>query len=178
MPRIAYIGLGSNLDSPAGTPEQTVAAAAEALATIGAVVARSSLYRTAPVGYEDQPAFVNAVVALQTEEEPEKLLRSLLEIERSFGRDRSAGIAKGPRTLDLDLLLMGDVVYASPSLVVPHPELQNRRFVLVPLADIAPEAVHPVLGRTVRDLLAELPDEGANSRSAVQMLGPMRVQRV
>ena len=183
MSRIAYIGLGSNLDSPAGTPAETVASGARSLTAIGEIVARSSLYRTAPVGYEDQPSFVNAVVALRTDENPEEVLQYLLAIERSFGRDRAAGIAKGPRTLDLDLLLMGDLIYQSPTLMVPHPELQHRRFVLAPLAEIAPEMVHPVLRKTVRELLAALPDNeayvgGANSRTAVRRLGRMGAHRV
>lgn len=178
MRQIAYIGLGSNLDSPAGTPAEIVVAGIESLATAGTIVARSSLYRTAPVGYEKQPAFVNAVVALRTEHKPEKLLRCLLTIERSFGRDRAAGISKGPRTLDLDLLLMGDLIYESPTLVVPHPELPHRRFVLAPLAEIAAATVHPVLMRTVGELLRELPDEGPNSRSAVQVLRSGGARRV
>jgi 2-amino-4-hydroxy-6-hydroxymethyldihydropteridine diphosphokinase len=170
MFRIAHIGLGSNLDSPAGPPVEVVRAAIESLGTTGVILARSSLYRTAPVGYESQPPFINAVVALRTEQDPERLLKCLLTIERSFGRDRAAGIRKGPRTLDLDLLLMGDLIHESPTLVLPHPELPHRRFVLAPLAELAPDAEHPVLRRTIRELLAELPDEGANGRSAVQVL--------
>jgi 2-amino-4-hydroxy-6-hydroxymethyldihydropteridine diphosphokinase len=170
MTQIAYIGLGSNVDSPAGPPAEIVSAAIESLGTLGVIVARSSLYRTAPVGYREQPTFINAVIALRTDKDPEKLLKCLLVIERSFGRDRATTIAKGPRTLDLDLLLMGNLIYESPTLVVPHPELPHRRFVLAPLAEIAPDAVHPVLRRTMRDLLAHLPDEGANSRTAVQVL--------
>jgi len=170
MRQIAYVGLGSNLDSPAGPPVEMVRAAIESLGTMGVILARSSLYRTAPVGYENQPPFINAVVALRTEQDPEKLLKCLLAIERSFGRDRTIALPKGPRTLDLDLLLMGDLIHESPTLVVPHPELPHRRFVLAPLAEIAPEAVHPVLRRTINELLAELPDEGANSKSAVRVL--------
>lgn len=172
MFQVAYIGLGSNLGSPAGAPAEIVSAAVESLATLGVIVARSSLYRTEPVGYAGQPAFVNAAVALRTDLDPERLLNCLLVIERSFGRDRAASVPKGPRTLDLDLLLMGDVILELPSLVVPHPELPHRRFVLAPLAEIAPDVMHPVFLRTVREMLAELPDEGANSRSAVQVLRP------
>jgi 2-amino-4-hydroxy-6-hydroxymethyldihydropteridine diphosphokinase len=170
MPQIAYIGLGSNVDSPAGPPIEIVRAAIESLATIGTILVRSSLYRTAPVGYEHQPPFVNAVVAVRTDQHPERLLKCLLAIECSFGRVRDPSIPKGPRTLDLDLLLMDGLIYESPSLIVPHPELPHRRFVLAPLAEIAPDVVHPVLMRTMRELLEGLPDEGPNSRSAVQIL--------
>jgi 2-amino-4-hydroxy-6-hydroxymethyldihydropteridine diphosphokinase len=170
MPQTAYIGIGSNLDSPAGSPAEIVRAAIESLATVGAILARSSLYRTAPVGYENQPAFVNAAVALRTSHDPERLLKCLLAVERSFGRDRATSVPKGPRNLDLDLLLIDNLIYESPLLVVPHPELPHRRFVLAPLAEIAPSLVHPVLTRTIRELLAELPDEGPNRSSAVQIL--------
>lgn len=158
---IAWIGLGSNLPSPAGPSAETIEAALLALETIGEVTARSSLYETAPVGITNQPAFVNAVAALKSTDSPEALLEKLLAIERDFGRDRRNSPPKGPRTLDLDLLLVDDLIVNTASLSLPHPALAERRFVLVPLAEIAPELWHPVLHKTMRDLLADLPNDDA-----------------
>ena len=159
---IAAIGLGANLPSTVGAPAKTIAAAIERLAECGRVTARSALYRTAPVGYVDQPAFVNAAVLLQTELRPLPLLDTLLEIERSFGRDRAAGTPKGPRTLDLDLLLYDDLVLDEPELTLPHPAMHQRWFVLAPLGEIAQEWRHPVLRRTIAELLAGLPQEDSS----------------
>jgi 2-amino-4-hydroxy-6-hydroxymethyldihydropteridine diphosphokinase len=152
----AYIGLGANLPSPAGSPEATLATTASRLETLGRLVARSSLYSTAPVGFADQPRFFNAVIALETELVPRALLEWLLAIEREFGRDRSASFRNGPRTLDLDILLFGDQTIAEPDLEIPHPRLAHRAFVLVPLAEIAAHAVDPASGCTVGQLLSSL----------------------
>jgi 2-amino-4-hydroxy-6-hydroxymethyldihydropteridine diphosphokinase len=157
---IAYIGIGSNLPSAAGPPAETVEAAMAALNELGSVVARSSLYETEPVGHKDQPAFINAVAAVETELPPEALLEHLLAMERRLGRDRKNSIPKGPRTLDLDLLLMDDLVMNTPALTLPHPALAERRFVLVPLEEIAPDLRHPVRQKTMRELLKDLPDDG------------------
>lgn len=168
--RTAYIGMGSNVASWAGGPEATLARAAARLESLGRVARRSSLYSTEPVGFSAQPRFVNAVVALETKLGPRQLLDALLAIEREFGRDRSAGIANGPRTLDLDILLFGDYVLTEEGLEIPHPRLTERAFVLVPLHEIAPQAVEPRNRLTVEKLLKDLAGQGTASCTAIQKI--------
>jgi 2-amino-4-hydroxy-6-hydroxymethyldihydropteridine diphosphokinase len=135
------------------------------LGSLGHIAAASSLYSTEPVGYADQPRFVNAVVAIETALSARQVLESLLCIERAFGRDRSAGIKDGPRTLDLDLLLLGDEVLHEDGLELPHPRLAERAFVLAPLAEIAPDLVIVTQGRSVKELLQRLTSD--KTRNAV-----------
>lgn len=136
----AFVGLGSNLDEPAAQVE----AAMEALQLLprSSLSRRSSLYRTAPWGGIEQPDFINAVVELETSLSAQALMAELLAIERGLGRRRDVE-RYGPRVIDLDLLLYGDAVIDEPQLRVPHPRLHERAFVLVPLAEIAPDAVIP-----------------------------------
>ena len=176
IPHLAAVGLGANLPSPAGSPRQTLLAAIADLSAAGTVVAQSPFYRTEPVGLANQPPFVNAALLLQTALGPEPLLRFLLDIEQRYGRTRAHDIPKGPRTLDLDLLLFDDLVLSTPDLVLPHPALAHRRFVLEPLSQIAPHLRHPVLGKTIAELLTDLPDEGPNSRSSVVPLDNLQPQ--
>jgi 2-amino-4-hydroxy-6-hydroxymethyldihydropteridine diphosphokinase len=150
----AHIGLGANL----GDREATLRAAVRKLGALGTIVAVSSLYETEPVGYREQPPFLNAVVALETALSPGALMAELLTIERDFGRVRS--FANAPRTLDLDLLLIDDLVLDTPDLTLPHPRLHERAFVLVPLVEIGPTAIHPALGARMVELLGALPDRG------------------
>ena len=146
--RTAYIGMGGNLASWAGAPEATLTAAALRLESLGRVVCS-----TAPVGFAAQPRFVNAVVALETELEPRELLDGLLAIEQEFGRERAAGFVNGPRMLDLDILLLGDMEISEPGLEIPHPRLAERVFVLIPLNEIAAEILVPGRGETVAQLV-------------------------
>jgi len=148
--------MGANLPSEVGPPEKTMAAAADRMQSLGRIASRSSLYSTEPVGFADQPRFLNAVVALETELKPRDLLNALMSIERDFGRDRSAGVANGPRTLDLDILLIDGIEVSEPGLEVPHPRLPERAFALVPLNEIAPGARDDRTGVTVAQWLLRL----------------------
>jgi 2-amino-4-hydroxy-6-hydroxymethyldihydropteridine diphosphokinase len=151
--RTAYIGMGANLPSPIGSPAATLHAAVARLASLGSILSRSSLYSTSPVGLTEQPRFINAVIALQTPLSPHTLLESLLKVELEFGRDRAVGVPNGPRTLDLDILLMGDLRLGESDLELPHPRLAERGFVLVPLHQIAPRVVESRTNAAIADLL-------------------------
>jgi len=154
---VAAIALGSNLNSEWGDPGANLREAVRRIDELGEVRPLSSFYETAPVGYANQPDFTNAALLLETELEPLELMRALLGIERAMGRDRSAAVPpKGPRIIDLDLLLVDSVVLNTPELTLPHPAMQERRFVLEPLAEIAPEIRHSVSGKTATEMLGEL----------------------
>jgi 2-amino-4-hydroxy-6-hydroxymethyldihydropteridine diphosphokinase len=152
--RNAYLSLGSNL----GDREANLRDAIARLGSLGKVTAVSSFYETEPVDFLDQPWFLNCVVLLETDLPPQTLLQGLLDIERSLGRERLQ--PKGPRIIDIDILLFGNEAIHEEGLTIPHPALHERRFVLEPLAQIAPEAIHPVLKKSVRELLLLLPDKG------------------
>jgi 2-amino-4-hydroxy-6-hydroxymethyldihydropteridine diphosphokinase len=147
---VAAVALGSNLESRFGDRRANLLEAVRRVGELGEVRSVSSFYETEPVGFVAQPRFLNAALVLETALEPPELMRGLLAVERAMGRERV--VAKGPRVIDLDLLLYDDVVMETGELVLPHPEMQERRFVLEPLAEIAPGMVHPVLGLTVGEL--------------------------
>jgi 2-amino-4-hydroxy-6-hydroxymethyldihydropteridine diphosphokinase len=153
---LAYLSIGSNI----GDREAELRHALTRLAEVGRVVAFSSFYETEPVEYSEQPWFLNCAAALSTGKTPQELMASLLDIERQMGRERTQKKRtqkKGPRSIDIDILLLDDLVIHSQQVTIPHPAMQQRRFVLEPLAEIAAEAVHPVLKKTIRALLDALP---------------------
>ncbi len=150
---VAYLLLGSNIGDRAAHLQQAQQTLA---ATAGAVVAASAFYETAAWGLEDQPAFLNQVLAIRTVLDAPALLAACLATEQQAGRERIQRWAA--RTLDVDILLYGDAVIDTPTLSVPHPALPQRRFALTPLAEVAPQLVHPQLGQTVSELLATCPD--------------------
>jgi 2-amino-4-hydroxy-6-hydroxymethyldihydropteridine diphosphokinase len=149
--KVVYLSLGSNL----GDREANLQAALQRLAALGEVVAVSSIYETEPVDFARQPWFLNCAAALATEKMPKQFLAALQAIEKRMGRQRTQ--PKGPRIIDLDILLFGNSIVDTPRLTIPHPALHQRRFVLEPLAEIAPEQRHPVFKRTVRELRDALP---------------------
>lgn len=149
-----FLLLGSNL----GDRFQVMAAARESIAEqAGTIVSQSAIYETEPWGITDQPAFLNQVLELRTTLPPEELLRIVLNIEHELGRVRYE--RWGARIIDIDLLYFGHIVLDGARLTLPHPRIQDRRFVLAPLAEVAPDFMHPVLNKTSLALLAECPDD-------------------
>jgi len=161
MAHTAFIALGTNL----GERLTNLRAAIAALSPQITVLTESHVYETPPWGYEDQPAFLNMVVKAETDLEPESLLTYLKQIEAQLGREKS--VRWGPRLIDLDILFYDNLVIDTPPLVIPHPRLHERAFVLVPLADVASEFVHPVLGEFVWELLLKADMSGIEPLSAL-----------
>jgi 2-amino-4-hydroxy-6-hydroxymethyldihydropteridine diphosphokinase len=161
---IVYVSLGSNL----GDRESNLRTAISHFSELGEVIKTSSFYETEPVEFTEQPWFLNCAVELETSLTPEGLLHGLLAIEQTMGRKRLQ--AKGPRLIDLDILLFNELTLKSPGLTIPHPALHERRFVLEPLAEIASQAKHPVLTKSIRELLEMLPANSPAVRKLVRTI--------
>lgn len=151
MKHIAYIGIGSNLGDKLDSCEKAISKILNVESH--RLLAKSSFFKTEPVGYVSQDWFVNVVIKIETELEPLELLRTLKTIEAQLGRAKT--IRWGPRTIDLDILFFDDIQIQTEELKVPHPLIQDRKFVLVPLAEIDRQLIHPVLKKTIQELIEE-----------------------
>ena len=149
-----YLGLGSNL----GDRHRSIRQAIDLLSAEAHVEQLSSIYETAPVGYREQPSFLNAVARVKTTLEPEEMLLLAKRIEADLGRTQT--FRNGPRVIDVDLLLYDNLIIDTPQLTLPHPRLAERAFVLCPLSEVAPDLIHPVIGRTIASLMSAIDSAG------------------
>lgn len=167
MRKLVYLSLGSNV----GDREANLTEAIRRLDALGRVVKASSFYETEPVEFAAQPWFLNCTVVLETEKMPHQLLKGVLGVEQAMGRRRVQ--KKGPRNIDIDILLLGNSVVNTKDLVIPHPALHERAFVLEPLAEIAPDVRHPVFKKTIQELREVLPTKYA-VRKLTMLSGDVR----
>ncbi len=151
MRKRVYLSLGSNMEDRSANLKSAIGQ----ISQLGKIAALSSLYETEPVEFINQPWFLNCTVALDTEDSPDNLLNAVLAIEQAMGRHRIQ--PKGPRKIDIDILLVDEICVNTATLTIPHPAMHERRFVLEPLAEIAPQARHPVLNKTIQELCDSLP---------------------